>query len=51
MIKFFKEFNFLQKAVMVGMLGTSILYAVSDNRLLLLAGAVEFIGLILSIKD
>ena len=52
MIKdFFKEFNTFQKVMMVAIFGTGILYSVLDNRLLLIAGMIEFITLILSLQE
>lgn len=51
LIDFFKEFNLFQKLTMVSIIGTGILYAVTNVRLLLVAGLIEFILLVFSIRE
>lgn len=48
---FFKDFNLFQKLTMVSIVGTGILYAVSNVKLLLVAGLIEFIILVFSTRD
>lgn len=49
--KFFEDFNLGQKILMVVIFSTGILYTLLDSKLLLLAGAIEFVGFVLSLKD